>query len=162
MASKVKPVPDGYHTATPYMIVQGGAQAIDFYKKAFGAEERFRMPGPDGKLMHAEIQIGNSIIMLGDECPEMGARSPQALGGSGVGLFLYVADVDAAFKRAVDAGATAKQPPTDMFWGDRYCKLSDPFGHEWSIGTHIEDVSPEEIDRRGKKWMEEMAQQHKK
>ena len=157
MADKVKPIPEGYHTATPYLIVRGGAQAIDFYKKAFGAEERFRMPGPGGKLMHAEIQIGDSVLMLGDEWPEMGVKSPQTLGGTGMSVLLYVTDVDASFKQATAAGASVMQPPTDMFWGDRFGKLSDPFGHEWSIATHIEDVAPDEMERRAKKFSEEMA-----
>ena len=158
MANKVKPIPDGYHTATPYLIVRVAAKAIDFYKKALGAEERFRMPGPGGALMHAEIQVGDSVIMLSDENPGMGARSPQAFNGTPVSVFLYVADVDAAFKKAVDAGATAIMPPADMFWGDRFGKVTDPFGHEWAIATHIEDVSPDEIEKRGKKFAEEMSQ----
>jgi PhnB protein len=157
MAGKVNPIPEGYHTVTPYLIVRGGAEAIDFYKKAFGAEERFRMPGPGGKLMHAEIQIGDSVLMLGDESPEMGVKSPQTLGGPGMSVMLYVTDVDASFKQAIAAGASVKQPPTDMFWGDRFGKVTDPFGHEWGIATHIEDVAPDEIDRRSKKYAEEMA-----
>lgn len=158
MANKVKPIPDGYHTAAPYLIVRGGAKAIDFYKKALGAEERFRMPGPGGALMHAEIQVGDSVIMLADENPGMGARSPQSFDGTPVSVFLYVADVDAAFKRAVAAGATAIMSPTDMFWGDRFGKVTDPFGHEWAIATHIEDVTPDEMEKRGKKFIEEMTQ----
>jgi len=161
MAGKVKPIPDGYHSVTPYLIVRGGAEAIEFYKKAFGAEERFRMPGPGGKVMHAEIQIGDSVVMLGDEWPEMGVKSPHSLGGPGVSVMLYVTDVDASFKQATAAGAKAKQPPTDMFWGDRYGKLTDPFGHEWGIATHIEDVAPDEMERRGKKFAEEMAKGQK-
>jgi len=157
MARKVKPIPDGYHSVTPYLIVRGGAQAIEFYRKAFGAEERFRMPGPDGRLMHAELQIGDSVVMLGDECPEMGIKSPQSLGGAGVSVMLYVNDVDASFKQATKAGAKVKQAPTDMFWGDRFGKLTDPFGHEWAMATHIEDVAPDEMERRGKKFAEEMA-----
>ena len=157
MAGKVKPIPEGYHTVTPYLIVRGAAKAIDFYKKAFGAEERFRMAGPGGRLMHAEMQIGDSVVMLGDEWPEMGAKSPQTLGGAGASVMLYVADVDASFKKATAAGAKPKQPPTDMFWGDRFGKLTDPFGHEWAMATHIEDVAPDEMERRGKKFAEEMA-----
>jgi uncharacterized glyoxalase superfamily protein PhnB len=129
--------------------VRGAAQAIEFYKKAFGAEELTRMPSPDGRtVMHAELQIGDSILFLADEFPEMGARSPKALGGSPVTIHLYVADVDAVFNRAIQAGATAQMPPTDMFWGDRYGKLTDPFGHVWSVATHTEDVPPEEMAKR--------------
>ena len=149
MAHAVKPVPAGFHTLTPHLIVRGAAQAIEFYKKAFGAEELTRMPSPDGRtVMHAELQIGDSILFLADEFPEMGARSPKALGGSPVTIHLYVADVDAVFNRAIQAGATAQMPPTDMFWGDRYGKLTDPFGHVWSVATHTEDVPPEEMAKR--------------
>lgn len=145
----VKPIPAGYHTVTPYLCIKGAKAALEFYKKAFGAEVKMCMTMPGGdKVGHAEMKIGDSNVMLGEEFPEMGAKSPTTLGGSGAGIFLYVADVDASFKRAVDAGAKAKMPPTNMFWGDRYCKLTDPFGHEWSIGTHIEDVSPEEMGKR--------------
>jgi uncharacterized glyoxalase superfamily protein PhnB len=149
VAHAVKPVPAGFHTLTPHLIVRGAAQAIEFYKKAFGAEELTRMPSPDGRtVMHAELQIGDSILFLADEFPEMGARSPKALGGSPVTIHLYVADVDAVFNRAIQAGATAQMPPTDMFWGDRYGKLTDPFGHVWSVATHTEDVPPEEMAKR--------------
>src|SRR5215470_12102802 len=150
MKTKVKPVPDGYHTATPYLIVRDPARAIDFYKSAFGAKEIVRLPGPDGKIAHAEVQIGDSRIMLGGESPQMGSRSPETLKGTPVGIFLYLENVDAAFKRAVGAGAKAVQPPEDMFWGDRYGKVSDPFGHEWQLATHKEDLTPEEIGERGK------------
>lgn len=154
----VKPIPQGYHTVTPYLTVKGAAQAIEFYKRAFGAQEVERMPGPDGKsVMHAELKIGDSIVMLSDEFPQMGTRSPQTLGGSSGYLFLYVSDVDAAFKRAVDAGAKATMPPADMFWGDRFAKVSDPFGHEWGMATHKEDLSPEEIRKRGQAEMAKMA-----
>lgn len=146
--SSVKPVPDGYHTVTPHLAIRGAAAAIEFYATAFGAEELFRMPGPGGLVMHAEVRIGDSIVMLGEESPEMGATAPPTIGGSAVGLLLYVGDVDAACKRATNAGCTLEMPPTDMFWGDRYCKLRDPFGHKWSIATHKEDVSPEEMARR--------------
>ena len=159
MANKVKPVPEGFHTVTPYLIVRGASKAIDFYKKAIGAEERFRLPGRGGELMHAEIQVGDSVIMLTDENPSMGAQSPQALNGSPASLMLYVSDVDTAIKKATDAGATVVMPPTDMFWGDRMGRIADPFGHQWSIATHIEDVPPDEIERRGKKWVEEMSKQ---
>jgi PhnB protein len=149
MKPPVKPVPDGYHTVTPHLVVRGATRAIDFYKRAFGAEELGRMPGPDGKsIVHAEIKIGDSILFLADEFPDMGARSPQQLGGTPCVINLYVEDVDAVFNRAVAAGAQASMPPADMFWGDRYGKLTDPFGHEWSVATHQEDVPPEEMTRR--------------
>ena len=149
-STAVKPIPDGYRTVTPYLTLQDAARAIEFYKRAFGAHETGRMTGPDGKsVMHAELRIGDSLVMLSDEFPEMGARSPQSLGGTTASIFLYVPDVDAAFKRAVDAGARAIMPPADMFWGDRFGKLVDPFGHEWAMATHKEDLSPEEIRQRG-------------
>ena len=145
-----KPIPDGYRTITPYIAVKGAAQAIDFYKRAFGAKEGERMTDPDGKrVMHAEITIGDSKVMLSDEYPQGGCVSPQTLGGTAVSLFMYVPDVDSAFKRAIDAGATSAMAPTDMFWGDRFGKLVDPFGHEWAMATHKEDLSPEEIRKRG-------------
>ena len=146
--STVKPVPDGYHTVTPHLVVRDAAKAIDFYAAAFGAEELYRMPGPDGAVMHAELMIGDSRVMLGEEAPQMGALSPQTIGGSPVSLLLYVKDVDASFTRAGGAGCTIQMPPTDMFWGDRYGKLVDPFGHKWSLATHKEDVSPEEMAKR--------------
>jgi PhnB protein len=149
----VKPIPKGYHTVTPHLTCRDAAKAIELYVKAFGAEELSRMSMPDGKIAHAEIKIGDSRIMLGEEFPEMGATSPQSLGGTTGGLFIYHEDVDAAHDRAVKAGLISKQPPTDMFWGDRYCKLEDPFGHSWSIGTHIEDVSDAEMAERAKKTM---------
>ena len=137
-----KSIRDGFRTVTPYLTVKGAAQAIEFYKRAFGAQEVQRMNGPDGKtVMHAEIKIGDSIVMLADEFPQ-GSRSPQTLGGTTAGIFLYVPDVDSAFKKAVDAGAKATMPPADMFWGDRFGKLADPFGHEWSMATHKEDLTP--------------------
>lgn len=144
----VKPIPDGYHTATPYLIVKGAADAIEFYKKAFGATEMLRMPTPDGKVMHAEIKIGDSPIMLADECPEMGARSPQTIGGSPVSLMLYVEDVDKLFAQAIAAGGKVKRPVADQFYGDRSGGLEDPFGHQWHLSTHVEDVSPEELKKR--------------
>ena len=149
--SPVKPVPEGYHTVTPHLVVRGAAEALTFYAKALGAEELFRMPGPDGAIMHAEIRIGDSPIMLAEEMPQMGAVSPKQLGGSPVTIMLYVNDVDAYFTRATKAGCEAKLPPTDMFWGDRYCKVVDPYGHNWAIATHKEDVTPEEMDKRMKK-----------
>jgi PhnB protein len=153
----VKPIPEGYHTVTPHLTCRGAAKAIELYAKAFGAEELSRMPMPDGKVAHAEIKIGDSRIMLADEFPEMGSTSPQTLGGTTGGLFIYHEDVDAAHDRAVKAGMTSKQPPTDMFWGDRYCKLEDPFGHSWSIGTHKEDLTDEEIAKRAQRAMSEMG-----
>jgi uncharacterized glyoxalase superfamily protein PhnB len=142
---KAKPIPDGYHALTPYLIVRGADKAIEFYKKAFGATERFRMPGPDGKIMHAEMQISDSAFMLGEECLEMDAKSPQTTGGSCVGIHIYTEDVDAAFARAIKAGAMSTAPVTDMFWGDRFGKLTDPFGHTWSIATHTKDLSPDQM-----------------
>jgi len=150
MKTNVKPIPDGYHTVTPYLVVKDGARAIEFYKNAFGAKEIFRMDGPDGKIAHAELQIGNSRIMLGTESPQAGSRSPETLKGTAVGIFLYLEDVDAAFKRAVQAGAKEQQAPQDMFWGDRYGKVVDPFGHEWQLATHKEDVTPEEVSKRAR------------
>ena len=144
----MKPVPAGYHTVTPHLVVRDAAKAIDFYAAAFGAEELYRMPGPDGAVMHAELMIGDSRVMLGEEAPQMGALSPQTIGGSPVSLLLYVKDVDASFTRAGQAGCTIQMPPTDMFWGDRYGKVQDPFGHQWALATHKEDVTPEEMHRR--------------
>ena len=157
MSDAVHFQPEGYHTLTPYLAVRDATRAIDFYKTAFNAQERFRMPAPDGSIMHAELQIGDSVVMLGDENPEMGASSPQTIGGSPAGLMIYVEDVDSAFQQALDAGATAEMPPTDMFWGDRYSKLQDPFGHKWSLATHVEDVDSEEMARRGEAFAAEMA-----
>ena len=144
----VKPIPDGYATATPYLIIKDTAGAIAFYEAAFGAAELFRMPGPDGAIVHAEIQIGNSRIMLGEECPDWGAIGPKTLGGSPVGICLYVEDVDALAERAVAAGATLSKPVADQFYGDRSGKLEDPYGHVWTVATHKEDVTPEEMQRR--------------
>jgi len=144
----VKPIPDGYSSVTPYLIVTGAANALDYYKMAFDAQEIMRMPGPDGKIMHAELQIGSSRIMLADESPQMGHKSPQTLGGSGTGLMLYVTDVDDTFQRAVSGGGKVVQPVKNQFYGDRSGTLSDPFGHQWTIATHVEDVAPEEMKRR--------------
>lgn len=149
----VKSVPEGYHTATPYLYVKGGAKALDFYKKAFGATELMRMEGPGGSIGHAEIRIGDSPIMLADESPEMGARSPETYGGSAVGIMLYVPDVDATVKRAVDAGAKLDRAIENKFYGDRMGSIKDPFGHIWYIATHIEDVSPDEMKRRAEAMM---------
>jgi len=145
---KVNPVPDGYHSATPYLIVDGAAKALAFYKKAFGATERMRMPGPEGKVGHAEVRIGDSTIMLADEHPEIGARGPRAFGGSAVSLHLYVPNVDATVKKAVAAGAKLIRPVEDKFYGDRMGTLEDPFGHHWHVSTHKEDVPPKEMARR--------------
>ena len=144
----VESTPEGYHSVTPYLIVRGGADAIEFYKKAFGAVELFRMPSPDGKIGHAEIKVGDSPIMLADEFPDMGYKGPQSLGGSPVSLMIYVDDVDTVFKQAVDAGATVKEALQDKFYGDRMGTVIDPFGHRWHLATHKEDVSPEEMQRR--------------
>jgi len=146
----VKPIPDGYHAVTPYLIVQGAARAIDFYKTAFGATELMRIGGPGGKIGHAEIKIGDSAVMLADEHPDMGYRSPQSLGGAGVSLMLYVEQVDTVFKRAISAGAKELRPVVNQFYGDRSGTLEDPFGHVWTVATHVEDLSAEELDRRVK------------
>jgi PhnB protein len=150
----VKPTPEGYHTATPYLIVQGAARAIDFYKRTFGAIDLLRMDGPEGKLIHAEIKIGDSPIMLADEFPEFGFLSPKTLGGTPVSMLVYVPDVDAAFARALDGGATELRPVSDQYYGDRNGTLRDPFGHMWTIATHIEDVAPDELERRHQAIME--------
>jgi PhnB protein len=148
MAGKVKPIPDGYHSITPYLIVDDGARAIEFYKKAFNAREMMRMPGPGGKLGHAEIRIGDSVVMLADEAPEMDARSAKHYGGSPVSLMVYVEDVDKLFPQAVAAGAKEVRPVADQFYGDRSGTLKDPFGHSWHLSTHKEDVSEEEMKKR--------------
>ncbi len=148
MANEVKPIPEGYHTVTPYLIIRNAASAIDFYKKAFGAIELFRMPQPDGKIGHAEIKIGDSPIMLSDEHPDLGYKSPQTLGGSPVSILLYVDDVDSVFNQAIAAGGKIDKPVEDKFYGDRSGSLTDPFGHLWHIATHTEDVSPEEMEKR--------------
>jgi PhnB protein len=151
-------VREGYQTVTAALTVRNGADAIEFYKKAFGAEEIMRVPGPDGKsLMHAEIRVGNSRIMLGDESPAMGCLAPVTLGGPGGSLYVYVPDVDAAFKRAVAAGAKAVMPVTDMFYGDRFGQVEDPSGHRWGLATHVEDVAPDEMMRRQREFFASMA-----
>jgi len=152
----VQAIPTGYHTITPYMTVRDAARAIEFYKQAFGAVEKGAMKGPDGKIMHAELRIGDSVVMLADEQPQFGALSPQSTGGAGMGLHIYVEDVDSAFDRAVKAGAKVEMPVGDMFWGDRYGKLADPFGHKWSIATHKADLSSEEMERGMMAMMKEM------
>jgi PhnB protein len=145
-----KPIPDGYHTVTPYLVVRGAEKAITFYQTAFGAEELVRMPSPDGKLMHAEIRIGDSVVMMADEFPEMGSKSPDALGGTSSGLMIYSDNVQQLWDRAVKAGAVVEMPLAEMFWGDRYGKLRDPFGHSWALAQHVRDVTPEEMAEAAK------------
>lgn len=154
--SKVSHIPQGYHTVTPYLIVKGAAQAIDYYKKVFGATEVFRMNGPEGKVGHAELQIGDSRIMLADENPSMGQghSSASTIGASPISIYLYIPDVDRVFERAVAAGAKTIKPVQDQFYGDRSGFLQDPFGHLWGIATHVEDVSPTEMEARAKKAMQ--------
>ena len=154
---KVEAVPKAYGSITAALAVRGAADAIAFYAKAFGAKELSRMPGPDGKLMHAEVRIGDRIVMLGDESPEMGSPSPQTLGGSAVALMHYVKDVDAVFARTVAAGAKPLMSPADMFWGDRYGQVVDPFGHRWSIGTHKADLTPKQMAKGMDQWMASQA-----
>lgn len=156
MPKKVKAIPDGYYTLTPNLTVRQASKAIDFYKKAFGAEEIVRMPGPGGSIMHAELQIGNSRFMLADEMPEMGSKSPVAFGGSPVGFYVYVENVDAAWKRAVDAGAKPKMPLADLFWGDRVGALEDPFGHKWTLAQHVKDLTPDEVKKGQEAFMAQM------
>ena len=149
--SHVKPIPDGMHTVTPHLICDGATDAIEFYKKAFNAVELGRVPGPQGKLLHALIRIGDSTVMLVDEFPDWGSIGPKSLKGSPVTIHLYTQDVDALFKQAVAAGAKVAMPVEDMFWGDRYGKLEDPFGHHWSVATHVRDVKPEELKEAAQK-----------
>ena len=148
MAEKVKPIPEGYHTVTPYLVMTGAAEAIEYYKKVFGATEVMRFPSPGGRIGHAEIRIGDSTIMLADDNPEMGFRGPKTFGGSPISLLVYVPDVDKTVDRAVAAGAKLTRPVADQFYGDRTGGLEDPFGHQWYVATHIEDVSPEEMRKR--------------
>jgi PhnB protein len=160
MTKAVKPIPEGYHTLTAYIMVKGAAEAIEFYKKAFGAKELFRMPGPDGKTIgHAELQIGDSRIMLADDCPEANAHSPSVLKGTTFAFCMYVENADAAFQRAVDAGAKVVRPLADQFYGDRAGGVADPYGHQWWVMTHIEDVPPEEMKKRAEEWAKKAAQQ---
>jgi PhnB protein len=147
MANKAQAVPKGYHTVTPSLFVTGAAKAIEFYKKALGAEELMRFPGPGGAIMHAEIKIGDSIVMLADEMPEQGGRSPRSIGGTPVSFFVYREDVESAWKRAVDAGAKVLVPLADQFWGDRTGCLEDPFGHQWWLAQHVQDLTPAEIQK---------------
>ena len=155
--ANVKPIPQGYHSVTPYLFIKGAASAIDYYKKVFGAEERMRMPGPDGRVMHAELQIGDSTVMLADENLQIGAKSPKTIGGTSSSLHVYVQDVDTTAQKAVDAGAQLVRPVQNQFYGDRSGTLIDPFGHMWSVATHIEDVSPEEMKKRMEKAMSHSA-----
>lgn len=158
MARKARPIPEGFHTITPYLVVRDAARAVEFYQKAFGAEVRNVSHMPDGKrVMHATVQIGDSMLMLNDEFPEWKALSPLSLGGSAVTIHMYVADVDAAFNRAVAAGATATMPVMDAFWGSRYGQLVDPFGHKWSLATHKEDLTPAQMKKRAEAFFAEMA-----
>lgn len=154
----VQPIPDGFHTVSSYLVVKNAVEAIEFYQKAFGAEPGVRMAAPGGAgTMHAEIHIGDSTVMLTDENPQWGMKSPATLGGTPVSLHIYTEDVDTLFKRATDAGCTVVAPLMDAFWGDRYGKVADPFGHQWGIATHIEDVPPGEMEQRAAKWFAEMA-----
>ena len=148
MAEKVKPIPDGYHSVTPYLVVDGAAKAIEFYKTAFGATELMRMPGPENRIAHAEIKVGDSIVMLCDPMKEMGHKSPKTLGGTPITMMLYVPDVDATVAGAIEAGAQSLRPVENQFWGDRMGGVTDPFGHQWFVATHVEDVTPEEMERR--------------
>jgi len=152
-----KPIPEGYHSVTPYLVVDDAAKAIEFYKKAFGAEEKYRLP-MGGKIGHAEIKIGDSFVMLADEFPDMGHLSPKARGGTTVSLLIYLNDVDTAFQRAKDAGATETKALENQLWGDRMGTLTDPFGHQWSLATHVEDVSEEEISRRFEEFLAKQKQ----
>ena len=152
-----KPIPEGYHTLTTYLAVDDAAAAIDFYKRAFGAKELMRMDAPGGKIGHAELQIGDSRVMLSDPFPQSQVKPPKELGGCTGGAFMYAEDVDSAFKQAVDAGATVAMEPEDMFWGDRFGSVIDPFGHHWSIATHVEDLTPEVIAERGQSAMAAMS-----
>lgn len=153
-----QPMPKGYHSITPYLVVKDASRAIDYYKRAFGAKEISRMDGPNGKIVHAEIKIGDSMLMLMDEMPGSGSRSPQSLGGSPVNIFLYIDKVDDVFHQAVSAGAKVDMPVADMFWGDRYGKITDPFGHSWSLATHVKDVSPQEMKKGMQDAMAKAAQ----
>ena len=153
-----KSAPSGYHTLTPALTVRGGKAAVDFYQRAFGATVRHVMEMPDGKVMHAELQLGDSVVMLSDEFPDWNALSPQSIGGTASSLNVYVDDVDAVFNQAVSAGATATRPVEDQFWGDRTGQLLDPFGHKWMVATRIEEVSPEETERRGGEWAKRAEQ----
>ena len=151
----VRPIPDGYHAVTPYLIVEGAARALDFYKDVFGATEQMRMAGPAGRVAHAEIRIGDSVVMLADEVPDMGYRGPKGYGGSAVSLMVYVDDVDATFQRALAAGAIERRAVQNQFYGDRSGTLEDPFGHIWTVSTHVEDLTPQEISQRAEQAMKQ-------
>jgi PhnB protein len=153
----VKPIPEGYHTVTPHLIIKGAADAIEFYKKAFGAEVRGIHSGPGNAVMHAEIKIGNSILMMNDEFPDFGSVGPNTRGGTSVVIHIYTEDADGLFNRAIGAGAKVIMPIMDAFWGDRYGQVEDPYGHRWSIATHKEDVSREDLEKRGQQAMAEMS-----
>jgi PhnB protein len=153
----VQPVPEGYQTVTPYLAVDDASEAIEFYKRAFGAKERVRMDTPDGKIGHAELEIGDSLVMLSDPFPQASTTPPKDLGGTSASVFLYVEDVDALTKQAIDAGASSTMEVADQFWGDRMGSITDPFGHSWSIATHVEDVAPEEMAARAKEAMAAMS-----
>ena len=152
-----KPIPEGYHTVTPYLAVEDAAKAIEYYKRAFGAKERVKMEAPDGKIGHAELEIGDSLVMLSDPFPQGSTKPPKELGGTSASVFLYVEDVDSVVQDAVDAGATVAMPVENQFWGDRFGTVTDPFGHLWSIATHVEDVPPEEMAERAKEAMAAMS-----
>ena len=158
MKKSTQPIPDGFHTITPSLTVKNAAQAIEFYKKALGAEERIRMAAPDGLITHAELKIGNSVVFLNDENPAWGCKSPQTLGGSASAFYLYVEDVDNAFQRAVDAGGKATMPVVDMFWGDRMGNFSDPFGYSWTLATHTQEMTEQEMEEGAKQFYAQMAQ----
>jgi PhnB protein len=153
----VKPIPEGYHTLTPYIEIENAGEAIEFYKRAFGAKEQVRMDAPGGRIGHAELEIGDSLLMLADPFPQSSIRTPKAVGGTTVNLFMYVEDADAVVQQAVDSGATVTRPVENMFWGDRFGIVTDPYGHTWSIATHVEDVSPEEMEERSKAAMAAMS-----
>ena len=153
----VKPIPEGYNTLSIHLAVEDAAKAIDYYKQAFGAKERFRMDAPNGKIGHAELEVGNSVVMLSDPFPQSTVRPPSEVGGTSASVFMYVQDVDTVVKQAVDAGATVTMEVDDQFWGDRFGTITDPFGHVWSIATHVEDVSPEDMAERAKEAMAAMA-----
>jgi PhnB protein len=153
----VQPVPEGYHTVTPYLAVEDAQEAIDFYGRALGATERSRMPGPENTIAHAELEIGDSLVMLSDPFPQASTKTPKELGGTSVNIFLYVDNVDDFVQKALDAGATLTAPVEDQFWGDRFGVVTDPFGHTWSVATHVEDVAPEEMAERAKTAMAGMA-----
>ena len=157
MAKKAQAIPQGYHSVTPNLVVAGAVQAIDFYKKAFGAEEIMRFPGPDGKIMHAELRIGDSVVMLADEMPDQGSRGPKTLGGASVAFFIYGDNVDASWKRALDAGATVVMPLADQFWGDRSGCVEDPFGHRWWLAQHVQDLTPEEMQKAADEFFAQAA-----